>query len=209
MGVSDQVTVVVGTFGDSWWTRLAHDPAIPSAVTQAPVIHVHGETLHEARNVALEGVRTPYVVHLDADDELSPGYVAQMTEGVADIRAPAVQYVYSGHPRAPYVPKVAGHRHDCNAACLVTGNWIVVGACVRTDLVRAVGGWEPFAWSEDWALWARCWKAGASIEAIPAAVYVAHARPDSRNRGLAREAKDAAHWEIHRAVWPELYEGVT
>ena len=201
MGVSDQVTVVVGTFGDPWWARLAHDRAIPSATPQARVIHVHGETLHDARNAALEGVRTPYVVHLDADDELSPGYVAQMTEGVADIRAPAVQYIRFGRPRAPYVPKVAGHSHECDAECIRSGdgNWIVVGACVRTDLVLRAGGWQDWPVYEDFDLWLRLIRAGASVEAIPAARYIAHVRLDSRNRAPAMTAKNAAHRAIVEA----------
>lgn len=200
------VTVVIGTFGNPSWIDLAQR-AIASARGQATtVIHEHADTLHDARNRALEQVRTPWVIHLDADDELQPDYVAQMSRGTADLRVPSVSYVRGGQRHAPYVPRVAGHTHDCDAECLPAGNWIVIGACVRTQLVRDVGGWEAFDWSEDWAMWARCWKAGATIQTIPDAVYVAHVRPDSRNRAPDRAAKDRAHWEIHRAVWPELYE---
>ena len=34
------------------------------------------------------------------------------------------------------MPTVAGHTHQCEAACLLQGNWLVVGAMVLTDLVR-------------------------------------------------------------------------
>lgn len=202
------VTITVCTFGDASWAKLAQERAVPSARAQgAPVVHHHGETLADARNAALEDVETEWVIVLDADDELRPGYVEALAGGSADVRVPAVQYVRaSGRPARPYVPRVAGHRHACTADCLLAGNWIVVGAMVRTNLVRWVGGWEPFTWSEDWALWARCWKAGATFEAIADAIYVAHVRPDSRNRAASRAEKDAAHWEIHRAVWPELYQ---
>jgi hypothetical protein len=63
-------------------------------------------------------------------------------------------------------------------------------------MIRDVGGWRDFAWSEDWDVWLRCWLAGATVEAVPAAVYRAHVRPDSRNRAPAREARLAAHQAI-------------
>jgi GT2 family glycosyltransferase len=69
----------------------------------------------------------------------------------------------------------------------------------RADLLRSVGGWRDFDWSEDWDLWVRAWQAGATIEAIPGAVYIAHVRKDSRNRAPARSAKLASHRAIARA----------
>lgn len=199
------VTVVVGTYGTDAWIELAQQRAVPSAESQANVIHVHGATLHEARNEALSRVTTEYVIHLDADDELEPGYVDEMARGSGDVRVPSVRYVAGHRARPPIMPQVWGHRHDCHAECLTEGNWIVVGACARVDVLRAVGGWEAFEWSEDWALWSRCWRAGATFDRVPEAVYRAHVRPDSRNRAPSRQAKVKAHNDIHRAVWPELY----
>lgn len=193
-------TVVVATFGDGSWRALARERAIPSAVALGlPCIHHHAETLHEARNGGLAGVRTEWVIHLDADDELEPGYVAAMTRGTADVRAPAVRYVYNGRPLSARMPRVAGHAHCCVARCLLDGNWLVIGSLVRTELVLRMGGWRDFSWSEDWDLWLRCHLAGASIQAIPHAVYRAHARRDSRNRGASQEERLAAHRAIAAA----------
>ncbi len=207
MGVDD-CTIVIASYGLRHWLDLGTQRAAASAFAQGcPVIYVHGLTLHDARNAGLAQVPTEWVVFLDADDELEAGYLDAMATGSADLRAPAVRYVQpNGRAHRPYVPKVAGHTHDCTGDCIPDGNWLVVGTMVRTQLLRDVGGWEPFPWSEDWAAWARCWKAGATVEAIPAAVYRAHVRPDSRNRGASQAEKTAAHWQIHRAVWPELYE---
>ncbi len=201
-------TIVIASFGDRDWLDLGTQRAARSAFEQSvPVIYVHGLTLHDARNAGLAQVQTEWVVFLDADDELEAGYVTTLATGTADLRAPAVRYVQlDGRAHQPYVPKVAGHSHACTGECLPDGNWLVVGTMARTELLRDVGGWEPFPWSEDWALWARCWRAGAIVEAMPAAVYRAHVDPQSRNRAPAREAKNAAHWAIHRAVWPERYE---
>lgn len=194
------VTVVVATFGDEAWANLARLRAIPSAEKhRVPVVHSHADTLHGARNLGLEDVRTPWVCFLDADDQLDPRYFDRMAEGTADVRAPAVRYVVQGIPQRPYVPRVCGHHHACSAECLPFGNWVVIGAAARTDLVREAGGFRDFPWSEDWDLWLRCHLAGATFEAIPNAVYRAYVRPDSRNRGPDRAAKLAAHQAIARA----------
>lgn len=194
------LTICVATFGDASWVELAERRALPSARSfGVPVVHVHGATLHDARNAALDQVETEWVVHLDADDELEAGYLDALGSGAADLRAPAVRYVRPTSAAAPYVPKVAGHRHACAAECLPNGNWLVVGSLVRAQMVRDVGGWRDFPWSEDWDLWLRCWLSGATVEAIPSAIYRAHVRADSRNRAPDRAAKLAAHRAIYEA----------
>lgn len=194
------VTVVVATYGAMTWSTLAQR-ALNSIPDEVPRVHIHlrDGQLHEARNHGLDHVSTEWVCFLDADDELEPGYLDQMALGSADVRAPAVRYVR--HPAAKAsarVPKVAGHVHDCTAECLQWGNWLIIGSLVRTEMVRVIGGFTNDEWSEDWRLWSRCWQLGATFEAIPAAVYRAHVRMDSRNRKPRREVKLAAHQRIAR-----------
>lgn len=194
------VTACCGTFGDKAWVQLAMTRAIPSANRLGvPVVHCHAGTLHEARNGALEQVTSEWLFFVDADDEVEHGFLTQMATGSADVRAPAVRYVRGGRAQLPGMPRVAGHTHACTAACLTQGNWLVIGALVRTELVRAVGGFRDFEWSEDWDLWLRCHLAGASFEAIPSAIYRAHVRPDSRNRSASRATRLAAHHAIAAA----------
>jgi hypothetical protein len=198
-------SVVVGTYGAQSWVRLAERRAIPSAQAQdVPVIHVHDETLAASRNAGLARVETEFVIHLDADDELSPSYVDAMRKGTADLRAASrLDIGFGGRAMGvPYMPRVWGHEHECTGECLRFGNWILIGAAVRTDLVRSVGGWWEEGWSEDWSLWARCWKAGGTVEALPEAVYRAHRSRHSRNR-VSRSVGLHWHREIERAVWPE------
>jgi glycosyltransferase involved in cell wall biosynthesis len=195
------VTVCIATFGGDEWKTLAQR-ARASAEPQAPVLHVHADTLHEARNRALAAVETEFVVYLDADDELEPGYIAAMATGTADVRGPVARYIHGQRGRL-WQPRVSGHQHDCTSDCLSDGNWLLIGSAVRTELLRAAGGWRDFPWSEDWDTWLRCWKAGATFELIPTAIYRAHVRTDSRNRGATREARLAAHQAIYRANFPE------
>lgn len=192
---------MVATYGDRSWQQLAESRAVPSAMEQAPVIRVHGETLHGARNEGLDRVETPYVLFLDGDDELESGAVAALSAGTADLRVPSVRYVTPAQTLRPaMLLRVAGHRHDCTGDCLEDGNFMVVGTMARTELMRQVGGWEPWKFYEDWALWWRMWRAGASIECIPEAVYRAHVRRDSRNRAPSIEEKNAVHYEIVDAI---------
>lgn len=201
------ITVAVCTYGDQEWQVLAESRAVPSAINQAPVIRVHGETLHDARNTALERCDGEHIVYLDADDELEPDYIAAMGTGTADMRVPSVRYVTEKQrTRPPQLLRVWGHTdHDCTGDCLTDGNFMVIGTAVRTELLREAGGWRDFPWSEDWSSWIRCWKAGGTIETIPTAIYRAHVRTDSRNRGASRQLTERTHWEIHRTHFPEQY----
>jgi glycosyltransferase involved in cell wall biosynthesis len=197
--MSVDVTVCVATFGDSSWVDLARERAIPSIPSDLPTVQVHGDTLHGARNHALSVVGTEWVCFLDADDELEPGYFDAMEAGTAGLRAPMVRYVSRRRPSVPIFPRVAGHEHHCSALCLAFGNWLVIGTLVRADLARQVGGFRDYPWSEDWDLWVRCVAAGATVEGIPGAVYRAHVRHDSRNRGLDPTSRMAAHRAIAEA----------
>lgn len=191
-------TIVVATYGGQEWRDLAAARALPSARAQGcPVLHVHADTLMDARNQGLAQVDTGRVIFLDADDELAPGYLTAMCAGTADLRAPQVAYIRDGRAGPPGFPRVGGHRHQCTGDCLPGGNWLVIGTSAPTDLLRDVGGFRDYAWSEDWDLWYRCHLAGATISGIPGAVYRAHVRADSRNRGTSTQAvKDACFQAI-------------
>lgn len=198
------VTVVVATFGAPKWRALAQR-AVASLPREVTWIEAHGETLAEARNRGLASVESQWVCHLDADDELEPGFFEAMEAADGDLRAPAVRYVRRGNPLAPTIPRVAGHGHACEAACLRDGNWLVVGTVLRAALARDVGGWREYPVYEDWDLFQRCWLAGASIQPVPDAVYRAHVRRDSRNRAPDIAFKNHWHDEIRRTNMPELY----
>jgi glycosyltransferase involved in cell wall biosynthesis len=194
------VTVVVATYGDDEWGQLAHERAVPSArALGVPHIHHHDRDLMTARNAALDWVDTEWVVYLDADDELEAGYFDAMASGTAVLRVPRVRYVTPRRTPMPITPRVAGHRHDCTGECLPFGNFMVIGTLAPVRLIREVGGFRDFDLYEDWDLWVRCWKAGATIESVPSAIYRAHVRADSRNRAPDSKMKHAVHQAIARA----------
>jgi len=202
----DDITVAVSTYGERKWVRLALERAIPSAQKQGvPVIHYHGATLADARNQCLARVSTDFAIHLDADDRLRAGYVEAMARGTADLRGPAVQYWKQGGRAArPYIPRVAGHQHACSADCITSGagNWLAIGTCARTAQLREAGGWRDYPCYEDFDLWMRVLLRGATVEAIPDAVYEACHRSDSRNRGPDMRFKNGVHHQIVAANLP-------
>lgn len=194
------VTVIVATFGGPEWLDFA-DRAAASAEPQAPVIRVHAGSLQEARNQGLARARTEWVIHLDGDDELEPGYIDAMAarEHEGDLLAPMVRYVRGERPRAAGFPRVAGHEHDCTADCLPAGNWLVIGTAVRAGLAREAGGWRDWPVYEDWCMWQRCWMLGGRVARVPDAVYRAHVRPGSRNRGMPIHERNQWHHRIVEA----------
>jgi glycosyltransferase involved in cell wall biosynthesis len=196
-----EVSVVCGTFGDKKWADLAYARAFASVPDGVRFIHRHDQTLAKARNKCIEAVDTEWVVHLDADDEILDGYLEAMATGKADMRAPSIQHCrVLGVTDEPSLPHVIGHNHVCVGECLREGNWLCIGTCVRTELIRQVGGWEEWPVFEDYALFSRIWRAGGTAEAIPEAVYLQHVTEGSRNQGDADTAR-RTYDSIRAAIW--------
>lgn len=207
------VSIVIATHGDSSWEELARARPLPSAQTEpAEVLIGHDPDGNRAtvRNELAEKATGDYLCFLDGDDELAPGYVAAMQQAYDRNRGddeapllltPSISYVIRGRKQRPKfwaeVPPWSG-------------NWMVLGTLVPSDLFREVGGWREFDsedWNEwdDWELWIRCQKAGARPVKVPEAVYIAHQERTSRHRTLPHERR--VHWtyEIGRMHYPEHY----
>ncbi len=223
------VTVIVATFGDARWERLAQERAVPSALREvAPdrVVQVHDPhgSLAEVRNMGADLARSEWLCFLDADDEIEPGYMAAMAAAAPvcpgfDYTCPcqdgdACHYA-EPDPFSPRVPPllvpavryVDGSGRPGRARVLNDGrplhviNRAVVGTLVHRALFAEAGGFDP-RWPiyEDWALWLRCETLGAPLVDVPGAVYRAHRRPGSRNAGPeARATYDAIRAEEHAA----------
>jgi glycosyltransferase involved in cell wall biosynthesis len=114
-----------------------------------------------ARNAALEALRTPYVVFLDADDELLPGALPALLEGLeADRRRAA--YVLS------IVDGATGKRHRSPRRiarilsrlpplfAIANTVWSLLptqgATIIRVQDCRACGGYGNSSHGEDWVL---------------------------------------------------------
>lgn len=191
------VAVVVATFGEERWAKLAAARAVVSAIAEHPaevIVHHGGSSIAETRNTAAARASAEWLCFLDADDELEPGYLAAMGARQLDrgLLAPAIREVVDG------VPGPARTLDDRNMA---TMNPCVVGTLIRRELFERAGGfWRERAW-EDWSLFRRAWLLGEEIHHVPDAVYRIHVNPAGRNATIDRPRQ--LHREILRshALW--------
>lgn len=170
------VDVIVPMFGQQY-EQWALDRAIPSAHAQtlapAAVIGCVGRNPADARNNGAAAGVSEWLCFLDADDELAPRYLEAMSAGTADVRGPATEFHKVTGVEGPLLVPVRD---------LERMNYLVIGSLVRRDLFERVGGFKDWPVHEDYCLWYRCARAGATFEQLEGAVYRVHERPTSRNR---------------------------
>ncbi len=162
------VTLIVATFGSDDWAAMGE-----STARRHGAAHVHGPTLATARNQAAQRATTEWLIYLDADDSLAPGYVDAMSAATGDLRAPRLLFAHdSGRVTEPF---------DLTRRDIRRTNPCAIGTAVRRADVLAVGGWRDWPAFEDFDLFRRIWLAGGRIEHVPDALYIARKRAGSRN----------------------------
>ncbi len=147
-----------------------------------------------ARNAGLERVTTPLVAFVDSDDLLFPGALATLAAALAE--APSAPFasgcaLVASRVGGIWLPEAFGAPVRAERAdpvgSLYARNWVPsAGALVRTDAVRAVGGYDTsLVFSEDHHLWLALALRAAPVHS-PALVAV-HRRHDT-NRHEAMTA---------------------
>jgi GT2 family glycosyltransferase len=193
------VGIIVATFGDlEEWQSLA-DRALASVRNQSvPVqklVHVHSDTLSNARNVAAAKAEDcEWLIFLDADDELDENYVMYMLAGEGDIRQPSTLGVHADGHEDDFPVLIPPH----NGGFLV-GNNLVIGSMMRRDYFLKVGGFRDLPCLEDWDLFIRMRLEGARVRTCPNAIYRVHVNPNSRNQDVG--AHGATYKEIQDRYW--------
>lgn len=199
-------SIVIASHGDDSWRDLAHSRAYPSAQGQDAyeilIKHDPNGTRASVRNRLLARATGDWIVTLDADDELAPGYIGAMQEAAENrslLLTPRVQYVRKRPEEPKFWPEVD----------LRVGNWMVVGTAAPCSLMLQVGGWRTFMGSgvlnewDDWDMWIRCVQAGADIIKVPDAIYIAHIQASSNHHYRAsRKARQFWLQEIQQANYP-------
>lgn len=146
-----------------------------------------------ARNTALAHVTTPYIVPLDADDELLPGAVnALLAE--------------AGPDRIVYGDVLIGevrHRQQVDLYPLLCGmHPPCVTALYPTAAVRAVGGWrEDMDGLEDVELWVRLLEAGYKAVHVEVVTFQYNRQPDGRSARMDSAALWQRIHEAHQETW--------
>ena len=176
------VTICIATFGDVAWSHRALTTAWPSAQHQARTLVVHDDTLHGARNTAARLAESEWLIYLDADDRLGPGYVQAMAQADGDLRAPALVEDFGELMPVDLTSRNIEHTNPC-----------CIGTAIRRQTVLDIG-WQDWPAWEDWALFLTAHRRGAVIEHVPDAVYIAGVSPGSRNRSVTNPQ------QLHAAI---------
>lgn len=159
----------------------------------------------EASNTALSLAQGSYVGLLDHDDELRPHALLEMAEAIVANLELALLYSDEdkidgdGRRFDPYF------KPDWNLDLLLSQNYICHFTVIRTDLMRAVGGFRRgYEGSQDHDLFLRCIEGlpGSRIHHVPRVLY--HWRAIKGSTALARDAKDYAAEAGARAVADHL-----
>jgi glycosyltransferase involved in cell wall biosynthesis len=195
------VGVVIGTYGDmDKWSEIA-ERAIQSIRDQScPAdrwIHVHSDTLANARNQGAKAVDTDWLIFLDADDELDPRYIESMLN----------RRVFSARSYEIIRPSTLGVYPDGTTdeqpvmlpwTDLTTRNCVVIGAMCPSSLFFEVGGFGDWPILEDWALWRAMVAKGARIADCKEAIYRVHVNEGSRNTDHKKHGN--VYRQIQKAV---------
>ena len=132
------------------------------------VRHDTNRGVSAARNSAVAAAETPFVIFLDADDELVPGAAATLLAGFDEgvgVVSGRVEVVGEERSRT-WPPK--DFDSPISIEMLLEKNWIATsGTAMRTDLFRDIGGFDTkLTHSEDYKLWLQS-AARSSIRALP------------------------------------------
>lgn len=123
------------------------------------VIRQENAGLPAARNAGIMRARGRYVVPLDADDELTPGYLSMMMKDLDD--SPTLGFVHCWAEIYGDVEYIWATR-PFNLAWMLVENSVVGCAMIRRSALGAVGYYDSTmkAGNEDWELWLRLSLAG-------------------------------------------------
>ena len=142
------------------------------------VLHQDNQGVSVARNTGIAAVATPYILPLDADDRLSPGFVEQAVRAMqAD---DALGVVYGDVKRF-------GDEEDTwrlpafDPVQILVNNFVPVTALIRRSAWEACGGFDSeVASHEDWELWINLSGRGWTFRHLPVVALEYRARPDSK-----------------------------
>jgi hypothetical protein len=186
-----QITLVIPTIAGR---EALLERAVMSAMNQTFPLAIHieldpdREGAAATRNKALTQVATEWVAFLDDDDELKPNHLRSCARHA---RLTGADVVYPGYDTVgedpigcfgiPFDPHLIGLR-----------NYIPVTTLCRTELVQAVGGFQPHPDEngdpcEDWGLWLALLKAGAKFSHLPQRTWIWHVDGGTRGRGVSSD----------------------
>ena len=155
-----------------------------------------------ARNAGFAIARAEYVLPLDADDRIQPGFLAA-TVAALDAH-PHAGFAYGDELDFGAGEDVLHATPDYDFNRLTRGNFLGSATLVRRDVWRAVGGYDASVGYEDWDLWIALGHAGWHGVKAPGAVFEHRLSSDGRwAADIERDREIKARLVLKR---PELYD---
>lgn len=149
--------------------------------------------LAAARNVGIAAARTRYVAMLDSDDRYRPAYLEKMLARItaeptmAFVTCDAESFIEGSEHRERFSSRYT-QGEPVTLATLLTERTKIFGLCtIRTDALRAVGGYDPaLRAAEDLDLWLRLLCAGHAGGLVPEVLVDYRRRAGSLSDNRAR-----------------------
>lgn len=179
------------------------------------VLRTGNQGVSAARNTGIRNAAGSYILPLDADDRIAPGYLEKAV-AILDAR-PDVGIVYSDE-------QMFGEKEDVwimpqfNAAALLFDNLIFPSAFYRKCDWEKAGGYCSamiFGW-EDWEFWISMSRLNKVVIKIPEILYYYRIRSASRDHSLKFRHKIAMisvivvrHWPLYLRNWKLLVKKAT
>jgi GT2 family glycosyltransferase/glycosyltransferase involved in cell wall biosynthesis len=168
------------------------------------VIHQENAGLSAARNAGIAASTGEYILPLDADNRLLPGFVEEAIALLDSDPAAGIAYgdrrEFGGRNADVAVP-------EFDLPQMLWSNYIDACAVVRRQVWTTVGGYEPSLrdW-EDWDFWLSAAERGWRFVHLPRPTFEYRIRPDSLHqrflRGNAYMATLRRVYERHRESLP-------
>ncbi len=152
------------------------------------VVHTGNEGLAAARNFGIEIAQSEYILPLDADDRIAPGFLElaiDILDRDSDVGAVYGKVEYFGEATGEWLLPEYSPSH------ILVENMVVASAVFRRTDWKLVGGYSQdmrHGW-EDWDFWLSFVELGRKVIKLPQVVFYYRIRRDSMTRTLSRARK--------------------
>jgi glycosyltransferase involved in cell wall biosynthesis len=171
---ADVRVVVVNDGSDDGKTPKACDACHAFAPDRVVVVHQENRGLPAARNRGAQEAAGEYLVFLDADDWIRPGFISKLAAAIeADENIDGVSHAYCQEELAELGTGI-WRVPEWDPELLLITNLHPVTALVRRDRFDAVGGFDESMTGgyEDWELWLKLSERGWRGVRVPEPLFV-------------------------------------
>jgi glycosyltransferase involved in cell wall biosynthesis len=196
-----EIIIVNDGSTDEFTNRLLTDYRKP----QTRVLQTRNQGLATARNSGIAEAQGEFILPLDADDKIGPGYLEKAVEELAKNPETGIVYCYGelfgdrqGRIQAP----------EFSVRKMLFSNLIFAAAFFRKKDWETVGGYNPNMsyGCEDWDFWLSLVEQGLTATRLPEVFFYYRVRESSMNQNMDRHKRLDMFRRI-AANHPRLYHG--